>query len=98
MYLGLSPPGASTPELSFAAADRRRAQPLRAVLPANPAVESRDKIRDRIQAAGRAERIALRELTPKARLGAERSVTIETTRRTQQPQIYATGNFVDLRV
>jgi len=94
MYLGLSPPGASTPELSFAAADRRRAQPLRAVLPANPAVESRD----RIQAAGRAERIALRELTPKARLGAERSVTIETTRRTQQPQIYATGNFGDLRV
>ena len=98
MYLGLSQPGASTRELAFAATDRMRAQSLRAVQPANPAVESRDQIRDRILAERGVDRITLLKLTPQARIEAEISVTIETARRTQQAPIRATGNFVDLRV
>lgn len=98
MYLGLSHPGASTRELAFAATDRMRAQALRAVQPANPAVESRDQIRDKILAERGVDRITLLKLTPQARIEAEISVTVETARRAQQAQIRTTGNFVDLRV
>lgn len=98
MYPGLSQPGAATRELAFAAADRMRAQSLRAVQPANPTVESRDQIRDRILAERGVDRITLLKLTPQARIEAEISVTIETARRTPPAPIRATGNFVDIRI
>ncbi|WP_397420761.1 hypothetical protein [Phenylobacterium sp.] len=98
MYIGLSQPGAATRELAFAAADRKRSQTLRAVQPANPAVESRDKIRDKVLAELGIDRITLLKLAPQARIKAEISVMIETARRTPPAPIRATGNFVDLRV
>lgn len=98
MYLGMSQPGAATRELAFAAADRMRAKSLRAVQPANPAVESRDQIRDRILAERGVDRITLLKLTPQARIETEISIMIETARRTPPAPIRATGNFVDLRI
>jgi hypothetical protein len=98
MYLGMSQPGAATRELAFAAADRMRAKSLRAVQPANPAVESRDQIRDQILAERGIDRITLLKLAPQARIETEISITIETARRTPPAPIRATGNFVDLRI
>lgn len=97
MYLGLSHSGASTRELAFAATDRMRAQALRAVQSADPAVESRDQIRDQVLAERGVDRITLLKLTPQARIEAEISISTETARRAQQAQIRTTGNYVDLK-
>ncbi|WP_397401688.1 hypothetical protein [Phenylobacterium sp.] len=98
MYLGMSQPGAATRELAFTASDRMRAQSRSAVQPANPFVESRDQIRDRILAELGVDRITLLKLNPQARIESEISIMIETARRTPPAPIRATGNFVDLRV
>ena len=98
MISGLSPPGASTRELAFAATDRMRAQALRSVQPANRTVESRDQIRDQVMAERGVDRVTLLRLAPQARIEAEISVNAETALRARQARIRATGNFIDLRL
>lgn len=98
MNAGLSHLDASTRRLVFAATDRMRAQALRAVQPANRAVESRDQIRDQVMAERGVDRVTLLKLTPQARIEAEISVTTETALRARDARIRTTGNFVDLKV
>ena len=98
MSIALFHPGAATRELAFAAADRMRAQALRAVQPANRAFETPDQVREQVLADRGVDRIALMGLNAQARLEAEISINAETTQRVRQASIRSTGNYIDLRV
>lgn len=114
MNIGLSHSGASPSDAAFAAAhygrgrgyarqaadaaDRMRAEAVRAVQPANKLVESPSEIRAKVMSDRGVNNLTLVKLGAQARIEAEISINAETARRARQAQIRTTGNFVDLRV
>ena len=98
MISGLSHPGATRRELTYATTDRLRAPAPRVVQLTGLAAASRDQIRDQVLAERGVDRITVLKLTPQARLEVEISVATETARRAHPAQARATGTLIDLKV